>query len=200
MGEAQCKKSRGMILSINLILSVTLSNDGDYSTSVAEHWFSLAWDPLSQMSQPAFSSSRVTWLQVSDIDSGMKQLRSYITLAHPRASRSVCAVVRRQYSGLKVFTFDRGPVWFEVACSAKIKVQNAGKRRVRFLNTGCTQSHVIVFGLVTSSADHSGPRGLTHPTWGMDVCVRLFCVCSVLCAGRGLATGWSPVQGDLQTV
>jgi hypothetical protein len=25
--------------------------------------------------------------------------------------------------------------------------------------------------------------------------VRLFCVCAVLCIGRGLATGWSPVQG-----
>jgi hypothetical protein len=27
------------------------------------------------------------------------------------------------------------------------------------------------------------------------LCVRLFCVCVVLCAGSGLATGWSPVQG-----
>jgi hypothetical protein len=40
----------------------------------------------------------------------------------------------------------------------------------------------------------------SHPTWGMDVCVRLSCVCAVLCAGRGLATGWSPVQGVLPTV
>jgi hypothetical protein len=30
---------------------------------------------------------------------------------------------------------------------------------------------------------------------GMNVCVRLFCVCAVLCPGRGLASGWSPVQG-----
>jgi hypothetical protein len=36
---------------------------------------------------------------------------------------------------------------------------------------------------------------------GMNVwCVRLFCVCVVLCVGRGLATGWSPVQGVLPTV
>jgi hypothetical protein len=36
---------------------------------------------------------------------------------------------------------------------------------------------------------------------GMDVwCVRLFCVCVVLCVDRGLATGWSPVQGVLSTV
>jgi hypothetical protein len=31
----------------------------------------------------------------------------------------------------------------------------------------------------------------------MDVCVRLFCVCVVLCVGSGLETGWSPVQGVL---
>jgi hypothetical protein len=30
----------------------------------------------------------------------------------------------------------------------------------------------------------------------MDVCVHLLCVC-VLCTGRGLAAGWSPVQGVL---
>jgi hypothetical protein len=38
------------------------------------------------------------------------------------------------------------------------------------------------------------------PTRGMDVGVRLFCVCVVLCLGSGLATDWSPVQGILQTV
>jgi hypothetical protein len=40
----------------------------------------------------------------------------------------------------------------------------------------------------------------SNPTWGMDVCVRLYFVCVVLCAGRGLATGWSPVQRVLPTV
>jgi hypothetical protein len=35
---------------------------------------------------------------------------------------------------------------------------------------------------------------------GMDVCVRLFCVCAVLCVGRGLVTSWSPFQGVLPTV
>jgi hypothetical protein len=34
----------------------------------------------------------------------------------------------------------------------------------------------------------------------MDVCVCLFCVCVVLCLGSSLATGWSPVQGDLLIV
>jgi hypothetical protein len=40
----------------------------------------------------------------------------------------------------------------------------------------------------------------SNPTRGMDICLRLFCVCVVLCVGSGLATGWSPVQGVLQTV
>jgi hypothetical protein len=40
----------------------------------------------------------------------------------------------------------------------------------------------------------------SNPTQGMDVCVRLFCVCADLCAATGLATGWSPVQGVLPTV
>jgi hypothetical protein len=29
----------------------------------------------------------------------------------------------------------------------------------------------------------------SNPTQGMDVCVRLFCVWAVPCAGSGLATG-----------
>jgi hypothetical protein len=40
----------------------------------------------------------------------------------------------------------------------------------------------------------------SNPTWEMDVSVRLFCICVVLCIGRGLATGWSPAQGVLPNV
>jgi hypothetical protein len=29
----------------------------------------------------------------------------------------------------------------------------------------------------------------SNPTQGMDVCVRLFCVCAILCVGSGLVTG-----------
>jgi hypothetical protein len=36
----------------------------------------------------------------------------------------------------------------------------------------------------------------SNPTQGIDICVRLFC----LCVGSGFATGWSPVQGVLPTV
>jgi hypothetical protein len=31
------------------------------------------------------------------------------------------------------------------------------------------------------------------------MCVRLFCICVILCVGSGLATGRSPVQGVLPT-
>jgi hypothetical protein len=37
-------------------------------------------------------------------------------------------------------------------------------------------------------------------TQGLDVCVRLFCVCVVLREGSGLMTDWSPVQGVLPSV
>jgi hypothetical protein len=40
----------------------------------------------------------------------------------------------------------------------------------------------------------------SNPTWDMNVCVRLFCVCVVLCAASGLLTGWSPVQEVLPTM
>jgi hypothetical protein len=40
----------------------------------------------------------------------------------------------------------------------------------------------------------------SNPTQAMDVCMRLFCVCDVLCEGSGLATGSSPVQGVPPTV
>jgi hypothetical protein len=45
---------------------------------------------------------------------------------------------------------------------------------------------------------NTGVVGL-NPTRIMDVCVRVFCFCVVLCVGSGLTTGWSPVQGVLPT-
>jgi hypothetical protein len=49
------------------------------------------------------------------------------------------------------------------------------------------------------SRSNAGMVG-SNPTQGMDVCVRLFCVCVGLRVGSGLATGWSPVQGVLPIV
>jgi hypothetical protein len=42
----------------------------------------------------------------------------------------------------------------------------------------------------------------SNPTQGMDVwwVCAFFCVCVVLCLGRGLATSWSPFQGVLPSV
>jgi hypothetical protein len=40
----------------------------------------------------------------------------------------------------------------------------------------------------------------SNRTRGMDVYVRLFCVCVVLCVGRFFATGCSPIQGVLPIV
>jgi hypothetical protein len=40
----------------------------------------------------------------------------------------------------------------------------------------------------------------SNPTRAMYICVRLVCVCAVLCVGSGLATGWCPIQGVLQTI
>jgi hypothetical protein len=40
----------------------------------------------------------------------------------------------------------------------------------------------------------------SNPIQGMDVCVRLFCVCVVLCVGSGLVMAWSFVQGVLPSV
>jgi hypothetical protein len=37
-----------------------------------------------------------------------------------------------------------------------------------------------------------------YSRYGCLYCVRLFCVCVVLCLGSGLATSWSLVQGDLR--
>jgi hypothetical protein len=50
-----------------------------------------------------------------------------------------------------------------------------------------------------SASSNTGIVG-SNPTQGVDVCVRLFCVCVVLCVGSGLVMGWYPVQGDLPTV
>jgi hypothetical protein len=59
------------------------------------------------------------------------------------------------------------------------------------------QSLCSEYGGSSSSdlADHSG-----RTVWGTDICVRLFCVCVVLCVGSGLAMGWFPVQGLVPTV
>jgi hypothetical protein len=37
---------------------------------------------------------------------------------------------------------------------------------------------------------HSNTEDIvSNPTSGMDVCLRIFCICVVLCVGRGFAIG-----------
>jgi hypothetical protein len=69
----------------------------------------------------------------------------------------------------------------------------------KFWWTKCTwvdSSPADPSGLARSNTGNVGSK----PTQGIDVCIRLFCVCVVLCVGSSLATGWSPVQGFLLTV
>jgi hypothetical protein len=40
----------------------------------------------------------------------------------------------------------------------------------------------------------------SNPTGGMNIYICISFVLVLSCVGSGLATGWSPVQGDLQTV
>jgi hypothetical protein len=62
-------------------------------------------------------------------------------------------------------------------------------------HSGCTRSNTrTVFS--RSNAEIT----CSNPTESMDVYVRLFCVCVVLCAGSRHATFWSPVQGVPPTV
>jgi hypothetical protein len=50
------------------------------------------------------------------------------------------------------------------------------------------------------SLDHWGRGFESHSRHECLYFVPLFCVCVVLCVGRGFSTGWSPVQGVLPTV
>jgi hypothetical protein len=42
--------------------------------------------------------------------------------------------------------------------------------------------------VAVTARSNTGIAG-SNPTRGIDVCVRLFCVCVVLCVGSGFATG-----------
>jgi hypothetical protein len=46
-----------------------------------------------------------------------------------------------------------------------------------------------ILSCIQYTVDHNGRAVTSNPTRGMDICVRLFCVCVVLYVGSGLATG-----------
>jgi hypothetical protein len=73
----------------------------------------------------------------------------------------------------------------------------------------CDSAFLFTLDRTGDTCRSQWPRGLpcsntgnvgSNPIRGMDVCVGLVCVCVVLCVGTDLATGWSPVKGDLPTV
>jgi hypothetical protein len=72
---------------------------------------------------------------------------------------------------------------------------NYVRRLVHEVITLAARSEALTF-FARSNAGIVG----SNPTQGMDACVRLFCVCVVLCVDSGLATGWTPVQGVLSTL
>jgi hypothetical protein len=75
-----------------------------------------------------------------------------------------------------------------------LHVQNRSTVRlvVHFNNIKCGELHVNLTFVYSQgnvfTRSNAGVVG-SNPTRGMDICVRLFCVCAVLCVGRGLATG-----------
>jgi hypothetical protein len=73
------------------------------------------------------------------------------------------------------------------------------KSEAALLNQAITVATRCIHKQSSLARSNSGIVG-SNPTEGMVVCVRLFCVCVVLCVGSGLATGSSPVRGLLPTV
>jgi hypothetical protein len=74
-----------------------------------------------------------------------------------------------------------------------------------FPNNNSIWCHVLITMAAWSKAWTAFARSNTgivgsNPTWGMDVCVHLFCVFVLSCVGSGLAMGWSLIQGVLPTV
>jgi hypothetical protein len=65
----------------------------------------------------------------------------------------------------------------------------------------CSSHTKLIFMWSISIVFGRWDRGFeSHLRHGCFVCLRLFCVCVVLCAGGVFATGWSLVQGVLPSV
>jgi hypothetical protein len=87
--------------------------------------------------------------------------------------------------------------------AAQINVKTFARRGVCIIQLHCEVTPITVAARSKAwtvfARSNTGIVG-SNPTRGMDVCVRLFCVCVVLCVGSGLVKGCSPVQGVLPTV
>jgi hypothetical protein len=86
-------------------------------------------------------------------------------------------------------------IWFFIHCRNWCFHTFKGKDYITKPITVAARSKAwIVF-----TRSNTGIMG-SNPTRGMDIWVRLFCVYVLLCVGRVLATGWSPVQRVLPIV
>jgi hypothetical protein len=83
-----------------------------------------------------------------------------------------------------------------ISCMKKGKSQKNGENYAarRFMRVVCRLAITVAArskAWTVFARSDTGVMG-SNPTRGMDICVRLFCACVVLCVGSGLATGWSP--------
>jgi hypothetical protein len=74
-------------------------------------------------------------------------------------------------------------------------------QEMRSMQTSCSPVTVAVRSKAWTvfARSNTGIVG-SNPNRGVDICVRLFYVCVILCSGSGLATVWTPLQGVLPTV
>jgi hypothetical protein len=123
-------------------------------------------------------------------------------LIPPTASRSPSTIIRGWYnrpnSGWRA-------KWTQSHCTPRNLKKTYNKILIAF-RFSYSSLHVSPITVAAQSKawtvfarSNTGIVG-SNPTQGMDVCMRLFCVCVLLCVGSGIATGWSPVQGVLPTV
>jgi hypothetical protein len=137
---------------------------------------------------PAFRLSFKTPLPISLPDGVATPYRYY----NKGTKTGTCTV--RLYSVYKFATGRVCEVSWQWRVPMKMKAMKERKLGLHVLKVAAQSEEWSVFArsntLVVSS----------NPFRCMDVCLRLFSVCAVLCVGRGLTTGWSPFRGVLPTV
>jgi hypothetical protein len=117
-------------------------------------------------------------------------------------SRTIWRLLQLPQTVKGAFVTDFITVLLQYCCPTWVLRANVGATTVNILQY---QGYVPITVAARSKTwtvfarSNTGIVGL-NPTRGMDVYVRFFCVCVVLCVGSGLATGWSLVQGVLPSV
>jgi hypothetical protein len=103
----------------------------------------------------------------------------------------------------------RSSIFWDVTPCSPLKVNRSFEGKCRLRNSSISPDYEALWSQWPRGLRHKPSSLIVHsntgivrsnPTRGLDVCVRLFCACVVMCVGSGPATDWSPVQGVLQTV